>query len=399
MALKGERKLSKFDAFDEKGEKIQCKICGYFYHRLEIHLKKKHDMSLEEYKKKYPGEPTMSESAKNKASKTAKKRKKTEKASEYKTLGVDIGKTSDYSTLSVGLANLEIVKDDDLGDFAKQYVPDNDENWLPGKIEYTCMEELAVGVEDGDNVFIYGPPGAGKTTLIKQLGVMTNMPVFIFNIVEGVLPEDFLGSPRLTVDSRGNSITDWVDGTFSNFWKMGCYIVFDEITASPPNLLMRLHSILDSGDIVLYEDGGRIIPKNSRTRFFATDNTNGRGDDSGMFAGTHVLNEATLDRFNTVIKYSYTEPSNEKKIIAVKGGVDKKIATDMVKVACKVRESFDREECYCTLSTRRLIDWARKTVRYGDARRASRVTVLNKLGKEDYKFVDSLIQRHFGGSV
>lgn len=398
MALRGERKLSKYEKIDEKGEKIQCKICGYFYHRLEVHLKKKHSMSLEEYLEEYPGEPTMSESAKKKASKSAKKRGKVDKTNDYEVLGVDTGKIKDYSKLSVGLANLEVVRNDELGDFEKIYVPVNDEQWMPGATEYKSMEEIAVGVEDEDHIFIYGPPGAGKTTLIKQLGAMSNTPVIIFNIIEGVLPEDFLGSLKLVTDSDGNSVTEWVDGTFTKFWSIGSYVVFDEITAAPPNLMMRLHSILDSGDIILFEDGGRIIPKHPRTRFFATDNTNGRGDDSGMFAGTHILNEATLDRFNTVVKYSYTDPNNEKMILKAKGGVELKIARDMVKVAQKVRESFEKELCYCTLSTRRLIDWARKTVRYGDVRRASEVTILNKLGKEDCVFVNSIIQRHFGGA-
>jgi len=394
--------MGKFDILDDKGrEKVQCKICGCFYHRLEVHLKKRHKKTLAEYESEFPGEPTMSETAKRNASKSAKNRN-LGKSSSAKSVGSDIkakGKQSNKDTIVIGKATLAVVNNEELSDFDKLYVPKNDEYWTPGLSEYKSMEEIAVGVEDGDHIFIYGPHGSGKTTLIKQLGALTNTPVFIFNIVEGVTPDDFIGGQDLVANSEGDVITEWKDGTFTRLWESGFYIVFDEITASPSNLLMRLHTILDGGDFCLFENNGRIVKKHPRTRFFATDNTNGRGDDTGMYVGTNLLNEATLDRFGTVVEYSYTDPDNEKKIIANKGKVINTFAKNMVKVASKVREAYGKEECYCTISTRRLIDWAKKTNRFGDVRRAAEVSILNKLNKDDRKFVSSIIQRHFGGSV
>jgi cobaltochelatase CobS len=388
--------MSKYDVFDDKGrEKVQCKICGCFYHRLEIHLSKKHKKTLVEYESEFPGEPTMSKTAKRNASKSAKNRNPNKSKENSCPKEVRLNKDA----VVIGSVTLPITKNEELSDFDLLYIPKNDEAWMPGLNEYKIMEEIAVGVGDNDNIFVYGPHGSGKTTLIKQLGALTNTPVFIFNIIEGVTPDDFIGSPSLSSDDGGNVITKWKDGVFTRLWESGFYIVFDEITASPANLLMRLHSILDGGDFCIFEDNGRIVKKHPRTRFFATDNTNGRGDDTGMYVGTNLLNEATLDRFGTVIEYSYTSRENEEKIIVAKGGVTYKFALNMVNVASKVREAYDKEECYCTISTRRLIDWARKTNRFRDVRRAAEVSILNKLNKGDKKFVNDIIQRYFGGAV
>jgi cobaltochelatase CobS len=389
--------MGKFDILDDKGrEKVQCKICGCFYHRLEVHLKKRHKKTLAEYESEFPGEPTMSKTAKRNASKSAKNRKTNEQSSVPSPDGSSIEKKD---VVVIGRVSIPITKDEELNEFDRSYIPKNDELWMPGTKEYKSMEEIAVGIEDRDNIFIYGPHGSGKTTLIKQLGALTNTPVFIFNIIEGVTPDDFIGSMNLSANSDGNVITEWKDGMFTRLWERGFYIVFDEITASPANLLMRLHSVLDGGDLCIFEDNGRIVKKHPRTRFFATDNTNGRGDDTGMYVGTNLLNEATLDRFGTVVEYTYTEPDNEKEIITNKGGVTKNFASKMVAVANKIREAYDKEECYCTISTRRLIDWAKKTKRFGDVRRASEVTILNKLNRGDKKFVNDIIQHHFGGTV
>jgi len=113
-----------------------------------------------------------------------------------------------------------------------------------------------------------------------------------------------------------------------------------------------------------------------------------------------VCTRAPSDRFGIVIACEYPNADHEAKILCAKGDVSAKVAEKMVRVARKVRESFANEACFCTFSTRRLIAWAKMTTRFsGDARKASRPTVLNKLGREDSEFVNGLIQRYFGGDV
>jgi cobaltochelatase CobS len=203
----------------------------------------------------------------------------------------------------------------------------------------------------------------------------------------------------LIVNDEGVQVTTWKEGVFTRCWREGYFIVFDEITAASSNMMLRLHGPLDGDALTLSDNGGMVIPKGERTRIFATDNTNGRGDETGLFTGTSVLNEATLDRFGTTVKYGYPCKESEVKILMDKTGIDFNAATIMVDIAQKIRMSFLNDECSCTLSTRRLINWARKTVRMGDVRKAAYIAIINKLNKQDADFVNGVIQRFFGGKI
>jgi cobaltochelatase CobS len=393
--------------FDDKGEKIRCEICGFWYHRLEVHVKKEHKISREEYIVRFPGKPTISTAARKNASRAKKDPRMISSpvkeaffVNEFENGKAITGnEMSGNRKLDIGVASLEIVPDSELSATQLAEVPVNDDRWFPGKREKEYMEIIAAAIQDDDNVFIFGPPGGGKTTFLKQLGAVTNTPVVIFQFSNGISVEDFIGEKELVTDETGNTITKWRDGAFTRCWRNGYYIIFDEFTAAPANIMLRLHGPLDGNELIVIENGGEVIPKHPRTRIFATDNTNGRGDDSGMFTGTNVMNEATLDRFGTVIEFSYPDKVTERKILVSKTGISSEVAKNMVEVAVIVREAFNNEECYCTFSTRRLIAWAKKAIRFGDERKAAEISVLGRLSRDDSAFVDSIIQRIFGGTI
>lgn len=394
----------KHQEYDDKGRKIVCKVCKCFYHRLEVHLKKVHNMTINEYTETYPGSPTISKAARDNASKSTNAPPviaaslKKDVDVDAVDMGSDKGAFS-VSSLQFGNAILNIVDDSELTSIQRAHVPKNDEKWQLGVNEREALEYVAAGVLDNDNIFIWGDPGAGKTTLVKQLGALLNVPVMIFQFSNAIAMEDFFGEPRLEKDEDGAVVTTWAQGLFTRCWREGYFIVFDEITAASANMMLRLHGPLDGDALVLAENGGEVIPKHHRTRIFATDNTNGRGDETGLFTGTSVLNEATLDRFGTVIHYGYPDAGSEAEILVSKTGIEVELASKMVLVARNIRESFKNEECSCTLSTRRLINWARKTVLLKNIRKASLLTIINKLSKNDADFVDGIVQRFFGGSV
>ncbi len=385
---------NKHSKFDSKGdEKVRCEICGFYFHRLEVHLKNRHSISKKEYTRRFPGCPTISEVAKKNAKKSHKKIP-TIVNTEFDKKRDDCDKPREFN---IGCAKLNLVLDSELTSFQKSEVPKHDENWIPGRQEMEYLESIAVGIEEKDNIFIHGPPGEGKTTIVKELGAITNTPVYILQFSNKISLADFIGEIILTVDEKGNNITKWADGVFTRCWREGYFIVFDEITAASANIMLRLHGPLDGADLCIIENGGEIVSKHPRTRIFAIDNTNGRGDETGLFAGTNILNEATLDRFGTVIKYNYPSTETQRKIIVAKSGIEYDLATKLVDVAKKIRESFANEECYCTFSTRRLISWSKKIKKFGDVRKAAEVSVLGKLSMEDEKFVRSIMQRFFGG--
>lgn len=380
---------------DEKGrEKVECRLCGSWFHRLDVHLKS-HKYTADQYRAEFPGAPTISEAASQKAREAARasmdKRmgKTTKKSTE--------GAKSGPEAFKIGVARLH--QRIDLTSDEKVHIPVHDAYWMPGKRELEEWELLAVGVQDNTPVYLHGPTGCGKSTGAMELAAALGQPLTRVQMSQQFKESTMIGKTDLVVDEKtGEQVTRWTDGLLPTAMRFGRWLLIDEITATPPGIMFALQAVLEGNALML--PTGEAVKPHKHFRIIATDNTNGRGDESGLYVGTHVMNEATLDRFGVVIACDYPTPDDEAKIIEAKGGVSNKVAQKMVAVARKVRDAFANETCFCTFSTRRLIAWARLTSRLeGDIRKASKPAILNKLSTDDAKFVDGIIQRHFGGEV
>lgn len=387
---------SKYDS--KHREMVQCQICKLWYHRLDVHLKS-HKYTVSKYRSKYPGWPTISETASSKAREAAKvsmEQRMGKKSSSKSTKDVPSPK-SDKLPFMVGVARL--YERDDLAEGECEFVPNHDPHWMPGKRELEEWELLAIGIQDNLPVYLHGPTGCGKSAGVMELAAILNQPLTRVQMTQQFKESTMIGKTDLVVDeSTGLQVTQWTDGLLPAAMRRGWWLLVDEITATPPGIMFAVQAVLEGNPLVL--PTGEVVKPHKHFRIVATDNTNGRGDESGLYAGTHVMNEATLDRFGVVIVCDYPLADDEIRIITSKGGVSGKTARSMVAVARKVRDAFANESCFCTFSTRRLIAWARLTTRLnGDVRKASRPSIINKLSSDDSKFVDGLIQRHFGGNV
>ncbi len=366
---------------DSEGNlRVQCKECEGWYHRLGIHVSRKHGMNIEEYLEKYPGAKTLSEFASGRREETV--------ATEVK---------REEEAYKVGVAKIN--KREDLGENERQFVPVHDEKWIVGKNEMEQLEDLAVGIEDGDNVYIGGPTGCGKTTMVKELASLINQPIRIIQLTRDFKVSQFIGRSDLVIDEEGNQITTFKYGILPLCMKNGWWLVLNEPDHAAPDVNMALQIVLEGDDLTLTENFGEVVGRHPNFRIIATANTFGHGDDTGLYVGVKHQNEATIDRFQTTIKAGYPGKKNEAKILAKRSGLAMAKTTKMVEVAHKIRKSFIEEECYCTFSTRRLIAWAIKAKRYNNVRRASRIAVLNKIEDDDARFVDGIIQRYFGSEV
>jgi cobaltochelatase CobS len=289
-----------------------------------------------------------------------------------------------------------------LDEYDGAFVPGWDEEY---QIDDALLEDLAVNVEDDQPAYLVGPTGCGKSAGVLALASLCNQPARRMNLNGDVRSASFVGEKILTVDPKtGQSITEWRDGLLPDAMRRGHWVILDEFDACPPEIAMVVQVVLEGGHtLVLADNHGEVVRPHVNFRIFATGNTIGRGDLTGLYTGTHTMNEATLDRF-TVIPVNYLAEAAEKAVVVAKCGIDEAVAGLMVEVARAVRSGFDKAECTCTFSTRRLIAWGKLIRRYlGDARskaawktaeiRGYRLACGSKLGPEDRLYVAGIVQR------
>lgn len=408
---------SEFETEIEAGaanEKATCQICGEKYHRVDAHIMQKHKMRIAEYRKQFPSAPIMSEHAKKVVEAGRQARiaaskglppAKPEQDKKPASTPDPLPEPEEAGVYKVGVAKLRHCDSIQPGD--EVFVPRFDEGWQVGTTEMDLMESLALAIEADEPAMLVGPTGCGKNALVDQLAAVLNQPVTRINLHGDVRAADFLGEKRVEIDPATNqSVVVWKDGALPRAMRNGHWLLLDEMDAAPPAILFVLQSVLEKGHrLVLTGNGGEVVNPHPRFRLIATANTLGRGDNSGLYAGTNILNEAFLDRFGVVVQASYAKPEVEAEILKARANLTPDMAKRMVAVATKVREGMAAEQCFCTFSTRRLIAWATKARRMIEGGmapekavgKAAGLAVLNKLDDNDRKVVAGIIQRYFGG--
>ena len=158
----------------------------------------------------------------------------------------------------------------------------------------------------------------------------------------------------------------------------------------------RMQSEMASGKLTLL-DQNRVITPNPFFRLFATTNTVGLGDTSGLYHGTQAINQAQMDRWNIVVALNYLKPEVEQQIVKSKTPMaDDKLIADMVKVAELTRQGFINGDISTVMSPRTVITWAQNAAIFGDVGFAFRLTFLNKCDEAERVLVAEYYQRVFG---
>ncbi len=222
-------------------------------------------------------------------------------------------------------------------------------------------------MENADPLYVYGPVGCGKSSLIRQLSARLNYPVFEINGHERMEMADLIG--HLSVQ-EGSMRFEY--GPLAKAMKMGGLFLFNEIDLCSPSTLAGLNTILDGAPLCIAENGGELITPHPLFRFVATANTNGSGDDTGLYQGTQRQNLAWLDRF-MLCELGYPSEEVEKDLLCAHyASLPQEIAYKMVDYAREVRKLFMGENSHSnfssqievTFSTRTLLRWAELTLRF-----------------------------------
>ena len=278
------------------------------------------------------------------------------------------------------------------------YVPDFDPDYLFDK--QTTLAILA-GFAYNRRVMVTGYHGTGKSTHIEQVAARLNWPCVRINLDSHVSRIDLVGKDAIVLQD-GKQITEFRDGILPWAYQHNVALVFDEYDAGRPDVMFVIQRVLEASGRLTLLDQSRVIRPHPAFRLFATANTIGLGDTSGLYHGTQQINQAQMDRWSIVTNLNYLPHDNEVEIILSKvksfGKTDegRDAVNKMVRLADLTRNAFINGDLSTVMSPRTVIIWAENAEIFNDIGFAFQLTFLNKCDELERSLVAEFYQRCFG---
>jgi cobaltochelatase CobS len=277
------------------------------------------------------------------------------------------------------------------------HVPDIDPDYL---FDETTTRAILAGFAFNRRVMISGYHGTGKSTHIEQVAARLNWPCVRVNLDSHVSRIDLVGKDAIVL-SEGKQVTEFRDGILPWAYQHNVALVFDEYDAGRPDVMFVIQRVLESSGRLTLLDQSRVIRPHPAFRLFATANTIGLGDTTGLYHGTQQINQAQMDRWSIVTTLNYLPHDNEVAIVLAKAkhyqnekGRD--IVNKMVRVADMTRSAFVNGDLSTVMSPRTVIMWAENAEIFKDVGLAFRLTFLNKCDELERTVVAEFYQRAFG---
>ena len=394
--------------------KITCSICGAQAHAIQLHLQKDHpEVTIEQYKERFPDAPLLSELAQKKiaernAAKAAPAADDTTKVAMAGTESVaanvsalvpkggvlkkalnevfNLGKVKSAMNAKGDPIPITVLANTDFGDF----VPTVSDNYV---YDIDELKNVILALELRYPCYVWGHKGAGKTELFEQIAARTNRPMIRVQHTVNTEESHIVG--QWTVKG-GETVFEL--GPLPLAMQNGWMYVADEYDFALPSVLSVYQAVLEGKSLMIKEAdaANRIIKPHANFRFCATGNTNGSGDETGLYQGTNLQNSANYDRFGMVIHKKYMKKPAESQILQNQVGLTKEDADKLVEFATLVRDAYDGAKISDVISPRTLIYSAKIGVMRGSFRQGITLSFINKLSKIDREVVDGLAQRIFG---
>jgi cobaltochelatase CobS len=243
---------------------------------------------------------------------------------------------------------------------------------------------------------VQGYHGTGKSTHIEQVAARLNWPCIRINLDAHISRIDLIGRDAIVLRD-GQQVTEFREGLLPWALQTPTALVFDEYDAGRPDVMFVIQRVLETEGKLTLLDQNRVIRPNPYFRMFATANTVGLGDTSGLYHGTQQINQGQMDRWSIVVTLNYLPAAVEADIVLAKAGnTDKSVVTNMVKVADMTRQGFIGGDISTVMSPRTVITWAQNAAIFNDVGFAFRLTFLNKCDEAERALVAEYYQRVFG---
>ena len=259
---------------------------------------------------------------------------------------------------------------------------------------------ILAGFAYNRRVLIQGYHGTGKSTHIEQVAARLNWPCIRVNLDSHISRIDLVGKDAIVLKD-GKQVTEFREGILPWALQHPCALVFDEYDAGRADVMFVIQRVLEVEGKLTLLDQNRVIRPHAAFRLFATSNTIGLGDTTGLYHGTQQINQGQMDRWNIVATLNYLPHDEEVKICLAKSpGWDtaegQRTISAMVALADLTRGGFVAGDISTVMSPRTVITWAENARIFNDIAFAFRVTFLNKCDEVERATVAEYYQRCFG---
>jgi cobaltochelatase CobS len=278
-----------------------------------------------------------------------------------------------------------------------KFVPEVDDSYL---FDEVTTKAILAGFCYNRRVMIQGYHGTGKSTHIEQVAARLNWPCVRVNLDSHISRLDLVGKDAIVLKD-GKQVTEFREGVLPWALQNPVAIVFDEYDAGRADVMFVIQRVLQvSGKLTLL-DNNRVINPHQNFRLFATANTVGLGDTTGLYHGTQQINQGQMDRWSIVSTLNYLSSDAEEKIIISKvpnfNTKDKReTIKSMVSIAELTRNGFISGDLSTVMSPRTVITWAENTNIIEDIDLAFKLTFFNKCDEMERPIVSEYYQRCFG---
>lgn len=277
-------------------------------------------------------------------------------------------------------------------------VPEIDKTY---RFDHDTTLAILAGFSHNRRVMVQGFHGTGKSTHIEQVAARLNWPCVRINLDSHVSRVDLIGKDQIVL-KEGKQITEWKEGLLPWSLQNPVALVFDEYDAGRPDVMFVIQRVLEAEGKLTLLDQNRIIRPHPAFRLFATTNTVGLGDTTGLYHGTHQINQGQMDRWNIVTTLNYLPHDDEMNIMLAKfpeldtdegrDNIDK-----MVRMADMTREGFINADLSTLMSPRTVLSWIENMMIFdGNRELAFQLSFLNKCDETERPIIAEYYQRCFG---
>ena len=290
-------------------------------------------------------------------------------------------------------SNLEV----DAFSKKNEYVPEIDKNY---KFDKDTTLAILTGFSFNKRVLVQGYHGTGKSTHIEQVAARLNWPCIRVNLDSHISRIDLIGKDAIKIKD-GKQITDFQEGILPWSIQNPIALVFDEYDAGRPDVMFVIQRVLEAEGNFTLLDKNKVLKQHKYFRLFATSNTVGLGDTTGLYHGTQQINQGQMDRWNIVTSLNYLNLEKEMEIILAKNksynnSKGKEDISNMIKVASLTRKGFVSGDISTVMSPRTVMHWAENNLIFKDMGYSFRVTFLNKCDEVEKNIIAEYYQRCFG---